>query len=65
MFSVTTKKSGAKYFLHIKPRNLPGGKTTYLFYFSKSAEGAETKIPDGFHVVENERTGLPFLKKNV
>lgn len=64
MFSVTTAKANQTYFLHIKPRNLPSGKTTYLFYFSKSPEGAEVKIPDGFHVVENERTGLPFLKKN-
>lgn len=64
MFHVLSKKSAVKYFLHIKPRNLPSGKTTYLFYFSKSPEGAEVKIPDGFHVVENERTGLPFLKKN-
>jgi hypothetical protein len=30
-----------------------------------SAEGAAPTCPDGYTVVENERTGLPFLKKKV
>jgi hypothetical protein len=38
---------------------------TRLFYFSGSAEGAADLCPEGYTVVENERTGLPFLKKKV
>lgn len=63
-FPTLSKKSGKQYFLHIKETPRADGKVGRLFYFSGKSEGAEEKIPDGFHVVENERTGLPFLKKN-
>ena len=44
---------GIKYYLHCR------GK---LFYFSKDAnEGID--LPEGFAVVENQRTGLPMLKR--
>ena len=44
---------GIKYYLHCR------GK---LFYFSKdSNEGID--LPEGFAVVENQRTGLPMLKR--
>lgn len=63
-FPTKSKKSGKDYFLHIKEKPKAGGGVTRLFYFSGDPTGAEEKIPDGYHVVENERTGLPFLKKN-
>ena len=48
-----TNSRGQKYYLHQKGR---------LFYFSKdSSDGID--MPEGFIVVENERTGLPMLKK--
>ena len=44
---------GQKYYLHSR------GK---LFFFSKKPEEG-IDLPFGFNVVENERTGLPMLKR--
>jgi len=52
-------KDGKKFWLHMKIR----GKAT-LYYFSKDPVGALFNIPKGFIVVENTRTGFPFLKKS-
>lgn len=64
-FSVLSKKSSKTYYLHIRETPRADGKVTKLFYFSGSAEGAADVCPEGYTVVENERTGLPFLKKKV
>lgn len=48
-------KKGVKYWLHSR------GK---LFFFSKN-EAESIDLPAGYHVVENERTGLPMIKKKV
>lgn len=52
-------KDGKKFWLHTKAK----GKVT-LYYFSKDPVGALFNIPRGFDVVENTRTGFPFLKKS-
>ncbi len=52
VFSYSNSK-GAKYFLHQK------GK---LLFFSKKAE-SPIDLPEGMAVVENQRTGLPMVKK--
>ena len=44
---------GQKYYLHNR------GK---LFFFSKKKEDG-IDMPEGFSVVENQRTGLPMLKR--
>lgn len=51
-------KKGKKFWLHMKKR----GKGT-LYFFSSKPEGALNGLPKGFTVVENEKTGMPFLKK--
>ncbi|MEM7825072.1 MAG: hypothetical protein QXO27_03825 [Candidatus Aenigmatarchaeota archaeon] len=51
-------KSGQKFWLHIKER----GKVK-LFYFSKDPVGALNSLPRGYEIVENPKTGLPFLKR--
>ncbi len=38
------------------------GKAT-LYFFSKDPRGAINALPKGFTVVENPKTGLPFLKR--
>jgi hypothetical protein len=48
-----TNSKGRTYYLHSKGR---------LFFFSKSEEDS-IDLPDGYNVVESERTGLPMLKK--
>ncbi len=63
-FSVVSKKSGKTYFLHLKAQERKGGGITNLYYFGgEKKEGAIDKLPDGYTVIENERTGLPMLKK--
>jgi len=48
-----TNSKGNKYYLHNR------GK---LFFFSKKDEES-IDLPVGYNVVENNRTGLPMLKK--
>jgi len=48
-----TNSRGVKYYLHSR------GK---LFFFSKSPQDA-IDLPEGYAIVENQRTGLPMVKK--
>lgn len=64
-FSVQSKKSGKTYFLHSRLQKLKGGQEVTLYYFAGAAgEGAIDALPAGYIVSENERTGLPLLKKD-
>lgn len=64
-FSVQSKKSGKTYFLHHRRQPLKGGKEVTLYYFAGVAgEGALDALPLGYVVSENDRTGLPLLKKS-
>jgi hypothetical protein len=63
-FSVVSKKSGKTYYLHARQQVLKGGREVTLYYFGGEAKaGAIDAIPDGMEVMENERTGLPMLRK--
>ncbi|MEQ1852817.1 MAG: hypothetical protein ABMA01_14660 [Chthoniobacteraceae bacterium] len=63
-FSVISKKSGKTYYLHARLQQLKGGREVTLYYFGGEAKaGAIDAIPDGMEVMENERTGLPMLRK--
>lgn len=64
-YMVTSKKSGVPYYLHSKDVTLRGtGKVQRIYYFAKIAgEAAMDDLPSGYTVVENARTGLPFLKR--
>ena len=63
-YSVKSKKSGKTYYLHSKNVTLKGGHKQTIYYFaSKSASNAVNSLPTGYTVVENDRTGLPILKK--
>jgi len=67
-FSHTNKK-GTPYFLHSKDVTLKStGRIQTIYYFAKEIKSgpgvkALDAIPSGKTIVENERTGLPFLKK--
>lgn len=60
-----TNKKGTKYYLHSKDVKLRGsGKLQTIYFFSKvPGEGAMDNLPAGYIIVENERTGLPTLKR--
>ncbi|NCW27859.1 MAG: hypothetical protein EBV83_06145 [Verrucomicrobia bacterium] len=63
-FSTASKKNGKTYFLHSRQQTLRGGQTVTLYYFaSEAGPGAMDALPEGYQVTENERTGLPLLKK--
>jgi hypothetical protein len=63
-YSVVSKKSGKTYYLHHREQELKGGRKVTLYFFSgQVGDGALDALPDGYVVSENERTGLPLLKK--
>ncbi len=63
-YSVTSRKSGATYYLHSKELTLRGGRRQTIYYFARmEMEGALSGPPPGYTVMENERTGLPMLKR--
>lgn len=56
---------GQTYYLHGKEVTLQGGRKQQIHYFAREAKAGEslTSLPAGRVVVENPRTGLPFLKR--
>jgi len=63
-FSVKSKKSGKTYFLHSKEVKLAGGRLQNIFYFAgEESKNSLDALPAGYEVMENERTGLPMLRK--
>ncbi len=63
-YNVISKKSGKTYYLHARLQKLKGGQEVTLYYFAgQPGEGAIDALPAGRVVSENEKTGLPLLKK--
>lgn len=63
-YNVKSKKSGKTYFLHAKDVKLAAGRIQRIYYFAGKAESNAIKeLPAGYEVMENERTGLPMLRK--
>ena len=62
-FSYKNSK-GQTYFLNSKDVTLKStGRVQTIYFFSKDERStALGEVPSGKKVVENERTGLPFLK---
>ncbi|GAL82824.1 MAG: hypothetical protein J7604_04430 [Sporocytophaga sp.] len=61
-FSYKNKK-GITYYLHLRGPAKQEGKGK-LYFFSKS-QGTDVieDMPDGYTIIENEKTGLPILKR--
>lgn len=63
-FSVQSKKSGQTYYLHSRVVTLRGGRQQKIFFFAREEkDGVLDELPDGYEVMENDRTGLPMLRK--
>lgn len=60
-----TNKKGQQYYLHGKEVTLQGGRKQRIHYFAREPKEGEAmdNVPDGYEVVENERTGLPFVRR--
>jgi hypothetical protein len=55
---------GQTYLLHSKDVVLRGGRNQTIYFFAREEkDGAMDELPEGYIVVENQRTGLPMLKK--
>ena len=63
-FSAVSKKSGKTFYLHSREVTLRGGrKQTIYFFGGEIKQGAVDKLPVGYIIAENSKTGLPILKK--
>ena len=63
IMAYTFKNSkGKTYYLHTKDVTLKGGRNQTIYYFAKDQRSNACDLPAGKKVVENERTGLPFVK---
>lgn len=53
------------YTLHAREIELKGGHKQVIYFFSqrRPQSGVPVEMPDGYEVVVNKRTGLPYLKK--
>lgn len=53
------------YTLHVREVELKGGHKQAIYFFSKRRplSGVPVELPEGYEVVTNKRTGLPYLKK--
>ena len=59
-----TNSKGVKYYLHFKDVNLKGGRVQRIYFFARDVRpGSLDAVPDGYQVMETERTGMPILKK--
>lgn len=59
-----TNKKGVKYYLHFKDVNLKGGRIQRIYFFARDVRtDSLDAVPDGYIVMETERTGMPILKK--
>lgn len=62
-FSYTNKK-GQTYYLHTRQVTLKNGRQQTIYFFARDVrDGVLYAVPDGYMVVETERTGMPVLKK--
>lgn len=52
---------GTTYYLHSRTAGKNG--TGKLYFFSKDKNDALDEVPGEYKIIENERTGLPILKK--
>ena len=59
-------KKDVTYFLHRIVVTLRGGnRQQTIYYFGKTVgPAAIDEVPEEFQVVENEKTGLPVLRRN-
>lgn len=62
-FSYTNSK-GVTYYLHSREVVLKNGRKQRIFFFARDVrDGVLYELPEGYEVVETQRTGMPVLKK--
>lgn len=62
-FKFTNSKK-VDYFLHFRDVILRGGREQRIYFFAREVrDDSLDKVPEGYEVVETERTGMPVLRK--
>ena len=55
---------GQTYYLHSREVALRNNRLQRIYFFAKTIkDGALDAMPEGYEIVENQRTGLPVLRK--
>jgi hypothetical protein len=63
-FSYTNAK-GQVYYLHTREVTLKNGRKQRIYFFAKDQrDGHLEAVPEGYEVMETQRTGMPVLKKS-
>ena len=61
-----TNSKGQTYYLHTREVTLKNGRVQRIYFFARDVrDGALEAVPEGYQVVETQRTGMPVLKKAV
>lgn len=59
-----TNSKGQTYYLHTREVTLKNGRVQRIYFFARDVrDGALEAVPEGYTVVETERTGMPVLKR--
>jgi hypothetical protein len=60
-----TNKKGQVYYLHTREVTLKNGRKQRIFFFARDVRPAAAlqAVPDGYTVMETQRTGMPVLKR--
>jgi hypothetical protein len=59
-----TNSRKVDYYLHYRDVILRGGRKQRIYFFARDVRpNALDSVPEGYKVVETERTGMPVLKK--
>jgi len=60
-----TNSKGQTYYLHTRQVTLKNGRIQTIYFFARDVrDGALEAVPEGYQVVETERTGMPVLKRS-
>ncbi len=61
-----TNSKGQTYYLHTREVTLKNGRVQRIYFFARDVrDGALEAVPEGYEVVETQRTGMPVLKRKV
>lgn len=60
-----TSRDGRRYYLHRRMLAQSSGRPRHLLYFAPDLRPGEevARLPAGYDIIENDRTGMPLLKR--
>jgi len=59
-----TNSKNVDYYLHFRDVTLRGGREQRIYFFARDVrDNSLDAVPEGYEVVETERTGMPVLRK--